>query len=215
MQQKLQGRAQTATGIDIPHAYITLFSAEADQQLATAFTDTTGRFELEPVPDGVYELRIEAPGFARLEVRGLRIGQGETMILPGSILELGSVACSNPDPKPQFLQLVQSSGGSSGALASTAVNHEGKALANVRVSVKDGAGTRFVTAATNGKFEINGLAPGLYTVHLHRSGYFDEDVQNVRVQGGFLAVYRGFGLDRCPLGWCNPKFRRRKVALCE
>jgi len=150
--------------------------------------------------------------FHSVEVKDVSVRSGESRTLPPVTIDV-SKACQGPYP-PQWLEPMEGRS-ASGELTATVSDRRGKPLAGVRVRLQDGTHLHSVITDAQGNFRIVDLAPGLYELNLHRQGYWDSDDKDLRVQGGFIAVYGPYRPERCPLGWCIPALRRRKIIRCE
>jgi len=113
-----------------------------------ALTDVEGRFELLDVPAGKLALGIRAPGMAPLERKGLQIPEHEDYDLGRFQMELGITLSG---------VVYGSRGkGEEGVQVLSAVTRDG---GYTRLELP-GHGVPLVTTDPDGKFEVDGLAPG-------------------------------------------------------
>jgi hypothetical protein len=87
----ISGRVIDETGADIPGAPIEAFLAEGTRAVLTSETTSDGLFHLAGVQPGLYDLAVEAPGFQRKFVRGVKVDPARETALPAIELELGEV----------------------------------------------------------------------------------------------------------------------------
>ncbi|SRR5579871_1659843 len=201
----IRGNVQTFDGTPIVRAGVSLLSS------LRGFTDERGFFELKAIPEGVYDIKIEMPGFHTVAVKSVSVRSNESKTLPPITLDV-SAACEGPYAA-QWLEPTEDH--SSGELTSTVSDRRGRPLARVEVKVHGGTPVRTTMTDAQGTFRIANLTAGLYSAQLHRSGYWDTEAKDLRVEAGYVTAYWPFRLGRCPLGWCNPIFRRRQIVRCE
>jgi hypothetical protein len=83
----INGVITDTDGAAIPNAQITLELPATKATLLTRPTDTTGAFQLAPVPPGTYRVRIKAVGFSSWKVEDIAVHPGESVTL--TPVELG------------------------------------------------------------------------------------------------------------------------------
>jgi hypothetical protein len=83
----INGIVTDTDGAAIPNAQIALEDPATKATLLTRPTDTTGAFQLAPVPPGTYRVRIRSTGFSPWKVEDIAVHPGESVTL--TPVELG------------------------------------------------------------------------------------------------------------------------------
>jgi hypothetical protein len=84
------GHVLDQAGLTVPGAQVTVTSA-ATSLVRSSVTDADGRYSIQGVAPGLYQLRVELHGFRPLVRQGIQLATGETLRLDVR-LEVGSVA---------------------------------------------------------------------------------------------------------------------------
>ncbi len=77
-QSRLSGVVKDASGASIPRARVDLRTPGTDDVREGLYSNVAGEFALDNIPDGVYDLTVAAPGFARLTQTGVAFESGKT-----------------------------------------------------------------------------------------------------------------------------------------
>ncbi|MCZ6506570.1 MAG: carboxypeptidase-like regulatory domain-containing protein, partial [Acidobacteria bacterium] len=138
-------------------------------------SDPGGRFSIHQAPAGRFSLTVEAPGFARRDILGLEIGEGETN------LDLGTITL-----EPGV------------SLRGRIVDPDGVPLAEARIRLEERTGglARFLLSPGDDPEAISGV-DGLFvvadrrqgellTLHVERAGYADREVPGVEIEPAAL-----------------------------
>jgi TonB family protein len=96
------GMVRDASGAVVPGAKVTVALAGTDRK-EFASTDATGRFTLQPVPDGTYAVTVTAAGFALYKLEGIEVKGGapadlQVVLNIGTMREAVVVSGGNPGP---------------------------------------------------------------------------------------------------------------------
>jgi hypothetical protein len=131
-------------------------------------TDDTGHFELTAVPIGNHVVQIRGEGFQRAFAVEIKEGENTDLDLADGC-----------DP------VTAEEGGIVGSFCDPATKDD-LVGAEVTAQLADGTGEVFTDVTdTNGAFEVNGLPPGLYNVHV-QAATFGQTFPNVEVVAGGL-----------------------------
>ena len=87
----VSGRVIDPSGADIPAALVEAYLEAGTRAVLTTETTSEGLFRLAGVQPGLYDLAVEAPGFQRKAVRGVKVDPARETALPAIELELGEV----------------------------------------------------------------------------------------------------------------------------
>ena len=87
----VSGRVLDQTGADIPGAVVEAYLAGGSRAVLTGETTSEGLFHLAGVQPGSYDVAVEAPGFQRRVIRGVKVDPARETTLPAIELELGEV----------------------------------------------------------------------------------------------------------------------------
>ncbi len=145
-------------------AEIGLRKSEGAPDEQAYFTDATGRFEIQDLAAGRYDLEVRGSGFAHARVPGLRVPEngdrfdfGTLVLIPGATIE-GRVSDSS-----------------------------GQAVAGARVLVETGSasfpvgGSGPTTTDSQGRFVVADLLPGQpVALEVSREGYSSVSIESVR-----------------------------------
>ena len=141
---ELLGTVTDANGTPVPHAKITVTSESSglDRQITT---DPKGGFVFPRLPAGIYTLTVEAPGFSRLRLDGLRLNAGKNLQVPVRLPPRASIRGRVIDFKTE--------------------EAIGKALVAIR--------SQHLEAITDedGRFEIPNVLPGEVDLYVSTVGY--------------------------------------------
>lgn len=90
---RIAGHVRDAHGNAIPRATVSVVGTRL-----AAVTDSAGGYQVERVPVGAYSMRVQAIGFAPMEVHGITVATGATttadVVLQGSPVSLNEVVAS-------------------------------------------------------------------------------------------------------------------------
>ncbi|MBI2686706.1 MAG: TonB-dependent receptor [Acidobacteria bacterium] len=89
---RLIGTVVDASGAGVPGATVSLALAGANGAAVRAKTGESGLFTIPGLRPGAYDLSVEANGFQRQSIRGLRLETGRELSLAAIRLEVGAVA---------------------------------------------------------------------------------------------------------------------------
>lgn len=133
------------------------------RQPTEAMTDSEGRFRIEDLPGGRFDLSAERRGFAKVRVPGVTISAEEPVTDLGTVimLEGASLAGQVVDPDGQPL-----------ADAKVEVKDQGGGLAAMLELATAGAQEPDAVTGADGRFEVEDLQPqGTVSVAVERKGY--------------------------------------------
>lgn len=167
-----------------------------------AETGTTGAFEFQGVPPGVYSLRISENLYFPATIRSVRLDAGRVRVLPP--LELLFEGVSNCRRTPGFLRVLDRLDAGKGSLGGTIADDHGRPLSEARIRVYlDNVGMiGSAESDADGRFEVRDLpARDRYKVELARDGHYTEDFSEFLVQAGYETVYN-LDLTACENGRC-------------
>src|SRR5260370_1798571 len=88
------GLVVDATGASIPNATINLQIAGSDNKVFSTTTTSSGDFTLLSVRADSYDLVVEAPGFLKATIKGLKVDPGRERSVPQIKLDVASVTSS-------------------------------------------------------------------------------------------------------------------------
>lgn len=90
-QGNISGRVlDSGTKNPVPFAYVFLFDHDSEKEVAKTFSDENGRFFLERVPFGKFDLKLTEVGHEHLFVQGIELNEDKQR------LELGNISMQNP-----------------------------------------------------------------------------------------------------------------------
>lgn len=89
---RLLGNAVDQTGSAIPGAAVNLYIAGGASPIATATTNADGAFVFPGIQPVTYDVAVEASGFSRYVVRGVKVDPGQDLNLANLTLEVGTLA---------------------------------------------------------------------------------------------------------------------------
>jgi hypothetical protein len=84
----LAGKVLDPTGADLPGAIISMADKKTKKKYTTA-SDENGAYSFSSLPAGSYELRVTAPGFKTLKVKGISLGAAESLQVNATLLLSG------------------------------------------------------------------------------------------------------------------------------
>ncbi|MCB1020406.1 MAG: TonB-dependent receptor [Acidobacteria bacterium] len=87
----ISSRVIDPSGADIPGASVEAFLAGGETAILRTETTAEGLFRFAGVQAGLYDVAVEAPGFQRQVVRGVKVDAARETSLPSIVLELGAV----------------------------------------------------------------------------------------------------------------------------
>jgi tetratricopeptide (TPR) repeat protein len=96
----LAGTVRDSHGTPVPHATITLQSANPSQTF-TSHTDPEGKYRFAAISQGVYALHTEASGFAEASVPAVFLGPKESKSVDLTLQPASTSAAPNASPMPQ------------------------------------------------------------------------------------------------------------------
>lgn len=104
---RLTGTVTDASGAFVPGAAVSLVQRDGQTQ-ANARTDGSGRFALDGLPQGMYDLRIEMPGFKNssqvVDLRAAELAVASRLDV-GDVTETVSVAAATPTLQAESSQV--------------------------------------------------------------------------------------------------------------
>ena len=162
---RLAGRV-TADGAAVPGALVTLTGLSPEAGGGSFTADADGRFTGDKLPAGTYSLSAGADGYADGKIASLTITTG---------------ALSNAE-----IALTANRG-----LISGTVKIEGAVAANVAVAANAYGISRSATSGADGKFAIEKLPSGIYSVSASLAGYAADkvyDAQSLSANGSLAGL---------------------------
>ncbi len=134
-----------------------------DLEEPSAWTDSTGRFEVRDLPDGLVDLTVEAKGWAKAEVHGITPERHE------GIADLGTVVLR---PEATIVGRVEDTDGAPVAGAALTIVPNDPVLALAQSDGERGPTEPDALSDGSGRFEIGGLARGeRVKLRVDRSGF--------------------------------------------
>src|SRR5216684_5375746 len=85
---RVTGLVVDATGAAIPNATVNLQIAGSDSKVFSTVTTSTGDFTLLSVRADSYDLVVEAPGFLKATIKGLKVDPGRETSVPQTKLDV-------------------------------------------------------------------------------------------------------------------------------
>ena len=154
----------SAQGSNAPIVGATIEAAnEASGQGFQATSDGNGNYTLSGLPAGVYDLVVNAAGYAQAEILGVDVTNGnaaEPVTLASESSIAGTISLAGGGPAESTLQVVASIDGSI-----------------------DANQTYAATSTTSGFF-LDGLPAGTYDVNIELPGYITQTISDVAVAAG-------------------------------
>src|SRR5215472_11041666 len=77
----LSGIVTDPTDSVVPGAKITVTRAETGTSLESAISDDSGEYRFPLLPPGLYDIRVEKPGFASQSRKSVVIGVGQSAVI--------------------------------------------------------------------------------------------------------------------------------------
>ena len=185
-------------------------------------SDEKGAYAVSGLAAGEYALTLSRPGFARLRLDGIMIGDGQHKTIPPLDMFLALSACSD-SLSLDHIRLLDSGDESGDLVGSVKVDQkdtEGQwpAVAGAEVRLFCGQKSACAIARTDamGQFEFNSLTPGSFSLVVSARGFYPLERLDLEVQKGRRFVYRPVYVERCPRGNCSPRRRPKKpLVVCE
>lgn len=167
----LKGVVRDPQGLPVARALVTL------KGLATARTDSQGRFQFLNVPVGTQHLSVRQSGL-QAKTAQVKVAAAASTDAPVQFAASDRVA---PPSKPSLLV-----SGSGGAVAGSVADLQGHPLAGAKISLLQQTSALAAFTGPTGAFVLNDVKPGPYRVVASKAGY-DPSFQNVTLGPGARA----------------------------
>ena len=206
----LRGVVQSLDGVPLPNTLVILRSAGSKQEIARSATDDAGVYSFLHISPGTFTVEIQSSGFSTGRVQDVRVSEGEDSSIPSVTLQIAN--CGRY-ASPNYLRLLEERVGRA-KIRGTIVDKRNRPVANAKVQLlcQRLGSCAEMTTDTMGRFAFS-PEHGEYSIHIDRSGFFDEEYGNFRAQIGFETVYYPIYLEHCQPGKCQPS--RRPISICE
>jgi len=192
-------------------ASATLFDDATKSEVARSRAAADGRFEFPAVAAGSYSLRIEAVGFAIRTVQNIVLREGEDRSIPPVTLSLP--VCGTPSLDHQRLL----DGTQAAVLSGRVQDRKGRPVRDAKITVECADATcPTAFSDSTGSYTLRDLHPGdNYWLNVTAKGYFAERSGTYLAQSGYELFYWPIRLERCRFGNCDPRWKPKRIALCE
>jgi hypothetical protein len=218
----LTGAVRSVLGEAIPGAGVELRLDDLPGDVLRARADESGIFRFAAVTPGKHTMKVASPGFVMLSVQSIYLADGQEKVIPPVFLTVADLACRGRAVL-QTLRLRppdQRAGSLFGSVYPDRGTNSAKrspvADASVTLLCAGGGECGVTKTDVRGEFAFSNLAAGRFTVRVKRGGFYSLDMPEFLIQDGFEAHYWPTGIERYPLGDCDPLKRPRKpVVRCE
>jgi hypothetical protein len=147
-------------GTGVPLRDVLVVASAADGTTFSAVSDGDGRYTIDSLPPGTYEVRSGGAQYVRVAVPGLSLGAGQVLTHVNLVLQQGGTISGH----------VTGAGGPAAGATVTAY----------------GPGNDVTTATTDaaGAYSLPGLAAGTYTLAASAPGFFSQQTTGVGLVAG-------------------------------
>jgi hypothetical protein len=122
----ITGSVRDQTGGAIPSATVSLMMPGGNEPLLTTITTSSGLYDLTGVWPGYYDLIVEAQGFGRHEIPGIKVDPAQATAIPAITLYIGSTTF-----KVEVVESIQNIQTTDSAVASTITNDQVRRLPSI------------------------------------------------------------------------------------
>jgi len=218
---EVTGVVSDPTGAIIRKAKVTLRSNPADKPAGQTEADRDGKFSLNAITPGVYDLVIDSPGFAQFKVFGIRLGPEENRTMDAK-LRLGG--CTGPGFEVPARVMALEPSGTVGKMSGQIIRSINFKTSPLTLNPLAGAKVTLLrngqrvhneqTVDESGWYLFENLNPAEYQLRVEAPGFYAETWTPQEIRAGFQTRNRPLQLEQCPAEDCSVP-RKPKIYYCE
>lgn len=208
----ITGRVLDESTATIEGARVTLGISGQTRLYKTAQTEPDGSFHLASLPTGTYDIEVEKAGFPRLITTGIEIHEGEVKQLDLTLIDhVGPCPPGMGRPPSVNYRRTGKTRVSGSALAA-------RPLSGASITLAPKRGGKPVHGASDGRgrFLLDNVARGTYTLTVSIKGYADFIVDVVKVKSEYETRIEPLRTWKCPRqGACPAIHKIVEMVVCQ